>query len=116
MDVDDAIGQGIDELIGQDLHVASQHYGVDLVGREQFQLAALLLGLGGRGDRQVMEFDPEALGDSAQVFAIADDERDFHAQFSALVSGQQIVEAVIFLGDLTCLLCYNLEYYQIIYF
>ena len=99
MDVDDPISVGGGEGIAEDLHVAGQDDGVDLVLCEQSHLLRFLVGLVGGGDGQVMERNAHAFDDGAEDFVIADDEGNFRSEFPGIGSGEEIVEAMWFLGN-----------------
>ena len=99
MDVDDPVPVGGGEGIAEDLHVTRQDNGVNLVLREQGHLLRFLVSLAGGGDGQVMERDAHAPHDGAEDFVIADDEGNFRSEFPGIGPGEEIVEAMWFLGN-----------------
>ena len=76
VDVDDRSREARDEVVAQDLHVASEHDQIDPVLREQRELSRLLLALALFGDAKHRECGAELLGDGLCVRVVADDGHD----------------------------------------
>jgi len=99
MNVDDALRIAVDEIVGKNLHVAGENHEIGLMLLDQtvdLLLGLLLVFFGGRDDR-VGNF--VEVGDGLGVGMIGDDERNFAGEFAALVTVEEIDEAVIVLGD-----------------
>lgn len=95
VDVDDPIGKSPGHQGTQDLHVAGKHNQVDFVVPQQLNLFFLLLRLGFFCDRQKMKRDAESVRNRLKIFAIADDKRNLHSEFSAFMTRKEIVDTVI---------------------
>ena len=99
--VDDVIGIGLDHLIADNLHIASQYDEIHFFLAEHGHLLGFHLRLVG-----VIFLDGpyiiryvKLLGDVTQVLVIAHDTRDVHVPFSSLISSQQVIETVAHLAD-----------------
>jgi hypothetical protein len=88
---------GIHDAGREDLHVTCQHHDVDMVASQQVEESPLLLLARLRGHRQAVKGDPEAVRDAFERRVIADDDRDFAAQFTLLLPQEKVVQAVRFL-------------------
>lgn len=97
VDVEDLIGKRSDHGRADDLHVAGEHDRVDALLFEQFDLGGLLLELVFLGDREVVEGDVEALGRRAEGVVVGHNEGNIHWQVTGLVTGEKVVETVVFL-------------------
>ncbi|MBS1145623.1 MAG: hypothetical protein H6R14_3029 [Proteobacteria bacterium] len=99
VDVDDPAGQRFAELGREDLHVAGEDHGVATHVVENPQH----LGVGGRlvvgGHRHVMEGDAMPLHEAAEGIVVRDDAGNLDVEFLGLPAGQQVVEAMLLLGD-----------------
>ena len=99
MDVDDFPGEFLAKGIGQDLHEAGEDDEFHVLREEQIAnfkkavLAAFTVHC------HVMEGNPGALGDGAAGLAVADDGGDFDGEFVEFGAPDDLVEAVVGLGD-----------------
>lgn len=99
MDIDDPARKRLRQSRAENLHVAGEDDEVNMMCPQHRDLRLLLRGFCGLCDREMMKGDPESLGDALQVFAIAHNERNLHAELPALVAGEKIVKAVIVVRD-----------------
>ena len=101
MDVDDAMREGVAELVRDDLHISSEDDEVDLLLLEQRELLVL-----DRSFRLLRHLEHgvghgEVLGHVPQVLVVADDLYDLDArQLAGVVPEEQFPETVGVLGDL----------------
>ena len=94
VDVDGLAGQLGAQLIGEDLHVAGQDGQLDVVLLHQGAQRILGLGLGVRGDRDVVERDAVELRQALEVTVVGHDGRDLDRQRAGALQEQQVVQAV----------------------
>ncbi len=94
MNVDDPRGIQFDELMRQNLHVASQHHQVDAAGRQQTELRLLGRAPLFRVDGDMVEFDPVEARQRLAFRVIANDQRNRAMQLSGLMAVEQIRQAV----------------------
>lgn len=99
VDVDYLAGHDLAKLGREDLHVAGQDDKLDFVLLDQLEDLRFLLLLGILVDRQVVEFDAVALGESLELRVVRDDDRDLDAELLGLVAEEKVVQAVADLGD-----------------
>ena len=94
VDVDHRDGQALEELAGQDLHVARQHDEVALAV-EQLEQLRLGLGLALGVDGDVVVGHVEQLDVLAQVGVVGGDEDDAALELAAAPAPQQVEQAVV---------------------
>ena len=99
VDVDDPVWIERGEVVREDLHVAGEDDGVDLVFLDEGALACFGLGFVGGGDGDDVEGDAEAFCGRAKGFVIGDDEGDIGFEFTGLVAAEEVVETVGVLAD-----------------
>ena len=87
--------EALDELGGEDLHVAREHDEIDRVLLEQRDLRGLLRGLGLGRDREHAIGHAELRRDRRELLVVADDQRDLAGELARAVAQQQVVEAVV---------------------
>ena len=76
------------------LHVARQHHQLDLLLLDDFEQPPLLLLLGLRRHRQVVEGNVVARRELVEGAVVRDDGRDLDGQRADLVAVEQVVEAM----------------------
>ncbi len=96
MDVDDPVGESIQDRVAEDLHVAGQYDQIDVLLLEESQHGALLLCL--VYHRQVVVGDAEIAGGLGVVGMIADHQGDLGGELLHAPPRQQVVHAVRLLG------------------
>jgi len=95
VDVDDVLRESGDEVIAEDLHVASHDDGFNVVLTEEGDFFFFLFRFSFLGDGEDVIGDVEAVGDVLEVGVITDDEGDFDVgEVSSFVTGEDVVEAV----------------------
>ena len=95
MNVDDALRIVVHELIGENLHVAGQHYEIGGVIVDQCLNSLLRVALVFFGDRHDRVGNLVEIGERLIVRVIGDDQRNIAGEFAALMAVEQIHEAVI---------------------
>ena len=104
VDIDDAVWERLDHVLGDYLHVARQDDEVDILLLHELHLCLFHFLL----VRPVLLDGPHViryvklLCHVAQVFVVADDAGDVALQFACLVSCKEVVEAVAHLADEEC--------------
>jgi len=95
VNVNDALRIAVDEIVGENLHVAREHQKVDIVLLDQRVdlLLGLLLVFFGDRDNGVRNF--VEISNGLIVGMVGNDERDFAGEFAALMAIEQIDEAVV---------------------
>lgn len=99
MDVDRPPRQLLAQAVGQDLHVAREHYQIGLGVFDDTHQFGFLAGLGVLGDGQVDEADALTLGHRPQVQVVGDHGGDGHVHFTFAVAVEQVGEAMVELAD-----------------
>jgi len=99
VDVDDAAGHGRAQGRRQNLHVPSQHNQINVILANQFQNLGLLLRLGIRGDRKVVEWNVIGGREGGKIGVVGNDQGDLDAKLTGRLTEEQIIEAVTDLGD-----------------
>ena len=94
VDVDDPVWPGSADVIGEDLHVAGEDDGFDLMFFQKGQLPGFGLRFVFLGDRDDVKGNAEALGSGAQGVVVGDDEGDVCLQLPGLMPAEEIVEAM----------------------
>src|SRR5436305_8768939 len=94
MDIDNLVRVGVHKAGFQYLHIAGKHEEIYVVSEEiehtQLIVVALVF-----ADRKVVVRNMVALSNGLQVWMIAENTRDFHSQFPAVPTPEQIREAVV---------------------
>ena len=80
MDVDDAVREGVAELVRDDLHVAREDDEVDFLFFEERELLVFYGSFRVLRDFEHGVGHGEVLGDVPQILVVADDLHDFHAR------------------------------------
>ena len=95
MNINDAVRVLVDELVGQDLHVASQNDEIQIMLFKQcedflFRFAFVVF-----GDRNYEEGHSVELGDWPVVRMVGNDQRNVASQLAAFVTVKQVHQAVV---------------------
>ena len=104
VDIDYAVRETLYHLLRDNLHIACQHYEVNVFLLHQFQLSLLYLLL----VRPILVYRPyiiryaKLLSHIAQVLVVAHYAGDVALQFTSLVASQQVVEAMAHLAHEEC--------------
>src|SRR5580658_847497 len=99
MNVDDALRITIDEVVGQNLHVAGQHHEIGpVLGDERVNRVFSLLFVV-FGDRDDRVGSLVKIGQALVVGMIGNDQRDVASQFAALLAVKKIDQAMVVLRD-----------------
>ena len=100
VDVDAAAHQLLREVVGEDLHVAGEHDRLAVGLLHDLPDLSLLLDLGFRLDRQVMEGGPlEIEVGVGRARVVGDDARDVHDELARSPVVEDVGQAVVELGD-----------------
>ena len=99
VDVDDVVGVGLNHLLGNHLHLASQHDEGNAVVAQQLHLFLFLLGFVLLCDWEDVVGDAELLGHVLQVGVVGDDEGYLAIPFAGCVACQHVIEAVAHLRN-----------------
>ncbi len=83
----------LQEVVGDDLHVAGEDDQVDVALQQAQMLGLRLLLVAAHGD--VEEGDAELAHVLGEVGVVGDDHRDVHVELSAAVTPEQLEQAVI---------------------
>lgn len=98
VDVYDAAPHAAADLVGEDLHVASQDDQLNIFGGDEVKELAFRLGLRVLRDRDIQEGHAVELGDGGEVGVVADDRDHIDGQALRLLAVQQVGQAVAFAG------------------
>ncbi|MCU1304241.1 MAG: dehydrogenase with different specificity [Candidatus Sulfotelmatobacter sp.] len=95
VNIDNALRIAVDEVVGENLHVAGQHHKVGMVRVDQrmdlfFRLVLIFF-----RDRDDSVRNSVKVGDGLVVGVIRNDQRDFAGEFAALMTIEKIDQAVI---------------------
>jgi hypothetical protein len=99
VDVDDAPGVVVAQIIRQDLHEAREHDEFHVLRLDQAADGGEAGGALVAVHRDLMERDAGMVGDAAAVRPVADDGGDFHRELAEFGAPEDFVEAVVRFGD-----------------
>ncbi len=99
VNVDDALRITVDEIVGKNLHVASEDHEIGFVCFDQRVDLLFCLLLVFFCDRDDVVRDFVEVGDGLVVGVVGNDQRDVAGEFAALMTVEKIDEAVIVLRD-----------------
>ena len=99
VNIDNALRIVVDEIVGENLHVAGEDHEIGVVLFDQRMDLFLGLPFILLCDRDDGVWDFVEVGDRLVVRVIGDDQRDVAGKFAALVSIQEIDEAVVIFRD-----------------
>lgn len=97
VNIDDLVRVGIDQVMTEDLHIACEDDGVDIIVLKQLDFRAFLLGLVFGSNGEVMERDLEAISNGFEDGVIADNQRNINEKFAGFMPREEVIKAMTFL-------------------
>src|SRR5690242_8595771 len=99
VDIDDAVREVRNEVSRENLHITGEHYEIDAVFLEEFDLPALGVSLIRRGHLDLVERNAVEFGQPASAGMVADDQGNFAGELTGSVAIEQVRIAVEMLRD-----------------